>query len=579
MADEVKEKDMKEKMFKAKEYNNFKELIKESTKKYKENTAFVIKEKDGTKTNITYEKLSEDIYNLGIMFYIMGLENKRTAIIGKNQYAWVVTHLANQLGGIVSVPLDKDLQYDELENSLIRSKAECIVFDEKLADMVAEIEKNGKTNLTEFICMSKIEGRTSVRELVDRGEELLKQGKKDYLNAKIDENAMNILLFTSGTTSNSKAVMLSQKNIASNIYAMQRVEDMRSTDTNIAFLPFHHIFGSTCMIMMLAQGIKTVFPDGLRYIKQNLNEYKVSLFVGVPVLIEAMYKTIMKEVDKQGKTKLIKIAMKISNFLMKFHIDVRRKLFKQVLDALGGELRLVISGGAPADPQVSKAFTNLGVNIIQGYGLTETAPVICAETKVALRNGSVGVPMINDTIEIVDPDKNGIGEIRVKGPNVMLGYYEMPEETKAVLKDGWFYTGDLGYFDKDGFLFITGRNKNMIVLKNGKKVFPEELETLINRIDLVKESMVFGLPDEKDKNDVMLSVKIVYNEEEAKEKYEGKTEKELYEIIWNKIKELNKTFPRYKHIQKMILTKEELIKTTTKKVKRQEEMKRILKEV
>lgn len=570
------------KIFKATELKDIREIVYNSVKLYGEQVAYVIKHKENKDViyeNITYKKLLEDINKLGTTFFDMGFQKKRIAIIGKNRYEWALTHLANMLGGIVSVPLDKDLQYDELENSLIRSKAECIVFDEKLADMVAEIEKNGKTNLTEFICMSKIEGRTSVRELVDRGEELLKQGKKDYLNAKIDENAMNILLFTSGTTSNSKAVMLSQKNIASNIYAMQRVEDMRSTDTNIAFLPFHHIFGSTCMIMMLAQGIKTVFPDGLRYIKQNLNEYKVSLFVGVPVLIEAMYKTIMKEVDKQGKTKLIKIAMKISNFLMKFHIDVRRKLFKQVLDALGGELRLVISGGAPADPQVSKAFTNLGVNIIQGYGLTETAPVICAETKVALRNGSVGVPMINDTIEIVDPDKNGIGEIRVKGPNVMLGYYEMPEETKAVLKDGWFYTGDLGYFDKDGFLFITGRNKNMIVLKNGKKVFPEELETLINRIDLVKESMVFGLPDEKDKNDVMLSVKIVYNEEEAKEKYEGKTEKELYEIIWNKIKELNKTFPRYKHIQKMILTKEELIKTTTKKVKRQEEMKRILKEV
>ena len=570
------------KIFKATELKDIREIVYNSVKLYGEQVAYVIKHKENKDViyeNITYKKLLEDINKLGTTFFDMGFQKKRIAIIGKNRYEWALTHLANMLGGIVSVPLDKDLQYDELENSLIRSKAECIVFDEKLADMVAEIEKNGKTNLTEFICMSKIEGRTSVRELVDRGEELLKQGKKDYLNAKIDENAMNILLFTSGTTSNSKAVMLSQKNIASNIYAMQRVEDMRSTDTNIAFLPFHHIFGSTCMIMMLAQGIKTVFPDGLRYIKQNLNEYKVSLFVGVPVLIEAIYKTIMKEVDKQGKTKLIKIAMKISNFLMKFHIDVRRKLFKQVLDALGGELRLVISGGAPADPQVSKGFTNLGVDIIQGYGLTETAPVICAETKVALRNGSVGVPMINDTIEIVDPDKNGIGEIRVKGPNVMLGYYEMPEETKAVLKDGWFYTGDLGYFDKDGFLFITGRNKNMIVLKNGKKVFPEELETLINRIDLVKESMVFGLPDEKDKNDVMLSVKIVYNEEEAKEKYEGKTEKELYEIIWNKIKELNKTFPRYKHIQKMILTKEELIKTTTKKVKRQEEMKRILKEV
>ena len=570
------------KIFKATEFKNIKEIIYNSVKLYGEKAAYVIKHKEKKEVvyeNITYKKLLEDVHKLGTAFFDMGFQKKRIAIIGKNRYEWALTHLANMLGGIISVPLDKDLQYDELENSLIRSKAECIVFDEKLADQISEIEKKGKTNLKEFICMSKIDGRTSVQELVSKGEDLLKQGKKEYLDVKIDENTMSILLFTSGTTSSSKAVMLSQKNIASNIYAMQRVEDIRSTDTNIAFLPFHHIFGSTCMIMMLAQGVKTVFPDGLRYIKQNLNEYKVSLFVGVPVLVEAIYKTIMKEIDKQGKTKLIKTAMKISNFLMKLHIDVRRKLFKQVLDALGGELRLVISGGAPADPQISKGFTDLGVNIIQGYGLTETAPVICAETKVALRNGSVGVPMLNDTIEIANPDESGIGEIRVKGPNVMLGYYEMLEETNAVLKDGWFYTGDLGYFDKDGFLFITGRNKNMIVLKNGKKVFPEELETLVNRIDLVEESMVFGLPDEKDKNDVMLSVKIVYNEEEAKEKYEGKTEKELYEIIWNKIKELNKTFPRYKHIQKMILTKEELIKTTTKKVKRQEEMKRILAEI
>lgn len=567
------------KIFKATEFKNIKEIIYNSVKLYGEKAAYVIKHKEKKEVvyeNITYNKLLEDINKLGTAFFDMGFQKKRIAIIGKNRYEWALAHLSNMLGGIVSVPLDKDLQYDELENSLIRSKAECIVFDEKLADQVSEIEKNGKTSLKEFICMSKIDGRPSIQELVSKGEDLLKQGKKEYLDAKIDEKAMSILLFTSGTTSNSKAVMLSQKNIASNIYAMQCVEDIRSTDTNIAFLPFHHIFGSTCMIMMLAQGVKTVFPDGLRYIKQNLNEYKVSLFVGVPVLVEAIYKTIMKEVDKQGKTKLIKTAMKISNFLMKLHIDVRRKLFKQVLDELGGELRLVISGGAPADPQISKGFTDLGVDIIQGYGLTETAPVICAESKVALRNGSVGVPMINDTIEIENPDENGIGEIRLKGPNVMLGYYEMPEETNAVLKDGWFYTGDLGYFDKDGFLFITGRNKNMIVLKNGKKIFPEELETLVNRIDLVEESMVFGLPDEKDKNDVMLSVKIVYNEEEAKEKYEGKTEKELYEIIWNKIKELNKTFPRYKHIQKMILTKEELIKTTTKKVKRQEEMKKIL---
>ena len=568
-----------QKIFNAKEFKNIKEIIYDSAKLYSERTAYVIKHKNKKEVsyeNVTYKRLLEDVNNFGTALFDMGFKKKRIAIIGKNRYEWALAHLTNMLGGCVSVPLDKDLQFEEFETSLIRSKAECIVFDEKHLDAINKVIENGKTTLKEFVCMSKIEGMKSVPELVEKGKDLLKQGNKDFVNAKIDENEMNILLFTSGTTSNSKAVMLSQRNIASNIYAMQCVEDIRCTDTNIAFLPWHHIFGSTCMLIMLAQGVKTVFPDGLRYIKQNLNEYKVSLFVGVPVLIEAIYKTIMKEIEKQGKTKLIKVVIKVSNFLRKFGIDIRRKLFKQVLSALGGELRLMISGGAAADPQISKGFINLGIEVVQGYGLTETAPVIAAENVKLVRNGSVGVAMINDTIEIHNPDEKGIGEIKVKGPNLMLGYYEMPEETAEVLKDGWFYTGDLGYIDKDGFLFITGRNKNMIVLKNGKKIFPEELETLIGRIELVSESMVFGMPDEKDKNDVMLSVKIVYSEEVVKEKYAEKTEKELYYIIWNEIKELNKTFPRYKHIQKMILTNEELIKTSTKKVKRQEEMKKIL---
>ena len=568
-----------EKIFDVKEFNNLKEIIYNSVEKYGNNIAFVIKHKENKKVeyeNVTYKRLLEDINKFGTSLYDLKLKDKRVAIIGRNRYEWVIAHLSNLLGGIVSVPLDKDLQYDELENSLIRSKVDAIIFDEKLKDEISEIKKNGKTNLTEYICMSELSGYKSFKELMKKGEELIEENNNDFINAKIDENVMNILLFTSGTTSKSKAVMLSQKNIASNIYALQSVEDIRQTDVNIAFLPLHHIFGSTCLIMMLACGVKTAFPDGLRYIKQNLNEYKVSVFVGVPVLVEAIYKTIMKEIEKQGKTKLIKTAMKISNALLKIHIDIRRKLFKQVLDALGGELRLVISGGAPADPEISKGFNNLGVTILQGYGLSETSPVICAENYKILKNGSVGVPMINDTIEIVNKDDNGIGEIRVKGPNVMLGYYEMPEVTNEVLKDGWFYTGDLGYFDKSGSLFITGRNKNLIVLKNGKKVFPEELEMLVNRLELVEESMVFGMPDEKDKIDVKLSVKVVYNKEVAKEKYNDKSEDELYKIIWEQIKELNKTFPRYKHIQNFILSSEELIKTTTKKVKRQEEMKKIL---
>lgn len=565
------------KIFDVKEFQNIKEIIYESAEKYSEKVAFVIKHQENKNyENITYKRLLEDVNKLGCSLFKMGFKGKRVAVIGRNRYEWVIAHLANLLGGIVSIPLDKDLQYDELENSLIRSKADAIIFDEKLTSRIEEVRTNEKTNLLEYICMSEQDGYKSVSELIKQGENLVEE-MKEYVNANIDENTMNILLFTSGTTSKSKAVMLSQKNIASNIYALQSVEDIRQTDTNIAFLPFHHIFGSTCMIMMLACGVKTVFPDGLRYIKQNLNEYKVTVFVGVPVLVEAIYKTIMKEIERQGKTKIIKIARAISNILLKLHIDIRRKIFKQIIDALGGELRFVISGGAPADAEILKGFNDIGIRTLQGYGLSETSPVIAAENEKLKKNGSVGVPMINDVIEIVNKDENGIGEIRVKGPNVMLGYYEMPEITKEVLKDGWFYTGDLGYFDKDGYLFITGRNKNMIVLKNGKKVFPEEIETLVNRLELVEESMVFGLPDEKDKNDVKLSVKIVYNKEVVKEKYEGKTEDELYHIIWEQIKKLNTTFPRYKHIQNMILSSEELIKTTTKKVKRQEEMKLICK--
>ena len=566
-------------IYEAKEHKDIKGIVYEAVEKYSGNVAFVIKHKQDKKVsyeNITYKEFLENLNQYGTSLYKLGLKGKRIAVIGKNRYEWIIAHLGSLLGGMTSVPLDKDLPYDELENSLIRSKADAIVFDSKLTDFINKIKENGKTNLKEYICMDKETGFKSVSELIEEGKKLIENGENDYINAQIDENAMSILLFTSGTTSKSKAVMLSQRNIASNIYALQCVEDIRQTDTNIAFLPLHHIFGSSCMVWILTSGMRTAFPDGLRYIKQNLNEYKVSVFVGVPVLIEAIYKAIMKEVDKQGKTKIINIAMKISNFLMKLHIDIRRKLFKQVLNALGGELRFVVSGGAAADPKISKGFYSLGVRTAQGYGLTETSPVIAGEDEIHRKYGTVGRPMINNTVEIVNQDEKGIGEIRVKGPNVMLGYYEMPEETKEVLKDGWFYTGDLGYIDKKGFLTITGRSKNMIVLRNGKKIFPEEIETMLSRIELIEECMVFGMPSKEDKNDIKLSVKVVYNKELVKEKYEGKTKDELYKIIWDEIKKINLTFPRYKHIQNMILTDEELIKTTTKKVKRQEEMKKIL---
>ena len=570
----------RERYFEATEFKTIKEIIYNSADVYGNNTAFILKHKDGkdvTYENKTYKDLLEDVNSFGTELYELGYENKRIAIVGRNRYEWVVTHLANLLGGMVSVPLDKELQVDELESCLIRSKADIVVFDEKYIDNIEEIKKRGNTNLCDYICMSNLNGYKNFWDLKDQGEKLLKEKeRKEFEDAEIDPYKMSILLFTSGTTSKSKAVMLSQWNVASNVYAMLLVEEFLPTDVNLAFLPFHHIFGSTEMIVMLASGLATAFPDGLRYVAQNLKEYKISLFVGVPLLVEAIYRNIEKEIEKQGKTKLIERAKKISNVLLKLHIDVRKKLFKPVLDALGGNMRFIISGGAPLDKKVAKGFNDIGIELVQGYGLTETAPVIAAENHKKKKSGSIGFPMDNVELEIVNKDENGIGELRVKGPNVMLGYYENEEETKKVIKDGWFYTGDLGYIDSEGFIFLTGRQKDMIVLKNGKKVFPEELETLINRLELVKESIVFGMPDEKDKNDLKLSVKIVYDTNVAKEKYPECSEEDLKKIIWEQIKEINKTFPPYKYIKNMILTDQELIKTTTQKVKRHEEIKRIL---
>lgn len=569
----------KEKFREATRFENIKEIIYNSVKLYPNHVAFVtkiIKDKGVEYKNTTYKRLLDEINSLGTALYNLKLKGKRIAVCGRNRYEWALSHLSCLLGGMVSVPLDKELQVDELEDSLVRSEAEAIIFDEKYEDKIKKIIENGKTKIKEFICMSKLNGFKNLLDLLEEGKKIIKGGNRDYLDYEVDSKGMSILLFTSGTTSKSKAVMLSQYGIATNIYDMQLVENITDKDVNIAFLSYHHIFGSTAMLVMLACGVKTVFTDGLRYIQKNLKEYKVTLFVGVPLLVDKMYENIEKEIEKQKKTKLIKVAKVISNGLLKLHIDIRRKLFKQVIDGLGGEMRFVISGGAPLDKRTAKGFNELGICMVQGYGLTETSPVIAAENEHKMKYGSVGVPLHNVELEIVDKDENGIGEIRVKGPNVMLGYYENEEATNAVLQDGWFYTGDLGYIDKDGFLFITGRRKDMIVLKNGKKVFPEEVETLVNRIPEVEECFVFGMPEEDDKSKIKIAVKVVYNKEYVKEKYGEINEEELHDIIWNKIKEVNKTFPPYKYIKHMILTDEPLIKTTTQKIKRNEELKRCI---
>lgn len=556
-------------------FDNIRDIIYYTVNKYPDNTAFKLKHKNGeevTYQNVTYKEFLDEVNNLGTGLFNLGLQGKRVAIISKNRYEWVLSFIAILLGGTVVVPLDKDLKFEEFEKSLVRSKADAIIFDSKFEDSLKEIRANGKTNLKEYISMDSSEEFKELSKVKETGKVLLENGNKKFLNAEINDKELAELVFTSGTTSESKVVMLSQYNLARNISDMQLVEDFRETDVNLAFLPLHHTFGSTGQLIMLSSGLATAFPDGLRYIAQNLKEYGVTFFVGVPLLIENIYKKLNQEIEKQGKTKLVKIAKVFTNLLLKLHIDVRRKVYKSIIDQLGG-LRFVISGAAALDKEVEKGFNELGILTVQGYGLTEAAPVLIAENYKYRNYGSIGFPMPSVEVKIVDKNEEGIGELIAKAPNVMMGYYEDEEATKETLKDGWLYTGDLAYIDKDGFVFITGRKKNVIVLKNGKNIYPEELEFIINKLDIVKDSMVFGMPKD---DDLLLSVKIQYDEEYVKNNYPNATEDEIEKIIWDKIKEINKTLPTYKYIKNLIVTKENFITTTTAKIKRHEEMKKIV---
>ena len=553
-------------------FYNVRDHIENAVRKYPENIAFKIKEKIGKKVkyiNITYKKMQKDIFALGTAINNMVKGEKRVAVIGKNSYPWFLSYLSTFYGNNIIVPLDKGLPEVEIRDLIKRSRANIIIFEDAYMDIMKTMKDEAFGNLEHYICMQKNDNFKDLEQVIEEGKKLLKNDKS-IMNTKIDDIKMAAIIFTSGTTSLAKGVMLSQYNIATNLNNLQEVITIYDNDVNMAFLPYHHTFGATGQLLFLSKGACNVYCDGLRYIQSNLVEYKVSVFVCVPLLLEAMYKKIMNEVKKQGKEKTVKFGVKLSRFLLKFKIDIRRKLFKEIIGKLGGSLRYIVSGAYAIDRKVAEGFNNFGIVTVQGYGLTETAPVLTAETERGIRYGSIGHPIPEVEIKIEDQNEEGIGEIVARGPNVMLGYYENEEETNKVLKDGWFYTGDLAYQDKDGYIFIAGRKKNVIVLKNGKNVYPEELELLINNLPYVAESMVFG--KEKD-DDLIVSVKIVYNKEYVEEHYKDKSEEELKNIIWEDIKEINKNLTTYKHIKHLIITDEPMVKTSTAKVKRYEELK------
>ena len=556
------------------EITDLKDMLNKTKELYGDKIAYKIRKKDGEKgeyITYTHREVRDMVDALGTALIDMGLKGKRIAVIGENRFEWEIAYLSVVCGTGIVVPLDKSLPENELKSLIDRSGVTAIFYSKKYEEELKKIKLLGVGKLKHLISMDLAEhedGIYSQKELIEVGKELIKEGNREFIDAKISNKDMNIMLFTSGTTSQSKVVALSHKNICSNLMDIAKVLDVNSNDVFLSILPIHHVFECTVgFLFSLYRGAQTVFCDGIRHIVENLSEYHVSVMACVPAIYERIFKIIRKGIEKQGK--LDDVLEKEELFRDKT-MEERKEVFKEIHDMLGGNIRLFISGAAALDRTIEQKYRLLGINLVQGYGLTETSPIVGVGTKQNYKLGSIGKPVPSVRVKLADKDKDGIGELLVKGPNVMLGYFGNDEATKEAIRNGWFYTGDLAKIDDEGYIFICGRKKSVIVLKNGKNIFPEEMENLVNRIEGVNESFIFGRPVSDDKDDIKINVKLVIDKEIIKDVYkiEG-TDEEIKEVLSSKIKEINKTMPPYKAIRGIIISEEPLIRTTTNKIKRQ----------
>ena len=561
-------------------FTDLKDMLNQTGKVYGDRPAYIFKtEEKGKFRIITHKEFRENINALGTTLIQMGLKDKRIAVISENRYEWELSYLAVVAGVGVIVPLDKALPDNELESLILRSQVEAIIYSSKYDAIMNTLREKKNTNLKYFISMDLEENTQGIyaeKALVEKGKKLLADGNKTYIDAKIDAEKMGIMLFTSGTTAMSKAVMLSHKNLVTNVMDIIQRFDLTDEDRFLSFLPLHHVFECTVgFLYPISIGGSIAFCEGVKHMAENIKEFEITAMISVPAVFDIIYRKVMKTIEKKGKLANLEKGKKVSQFLLKMKIDLRKQLFKEVHESLGPKLKLVVTGGAALDPETEKGFNDLGFDVEQGYGLTETAPVIAAETPKCRRLGSIGKKFPSVEVKIDEPDEEGIGELMAKGPSVMLGYYENEEATKSTLEsDGWFHTGDLARIDKDGFIYISGRKKSVIVLNNGKNVFPEEIETLLNKVEGIKETFVFE--KKEDDGDVKVCVEIVYDKELIKELYHIEGEEKIKEFLWDKVKEVNKLMPKYKYVREMVITEEPLIKTTTLKIKRHEELKKVL---
>ena len=564
---------MTEPYYERREITDFRDLINQSTAIYGNKNAFLLKGIMGEYTGITYKQLKKDIEAVGTEFINMGLKHEKNAVIGENCYEWCLTYLGTTCGTGIIVPLDKELPQNEIKELLSRSHARAVVFSNKLKEKIVAL-KDELPELKYFISMNAEKDDKDVlafKNIIKKGNDLIKIGDQKFLNARVDPKEATILLFTSGTTGLAKGVLLSQENICTDIRIVTSVIDVRDSDVALSILPMHHTYECTTgFLLMLYSGVTISFCEGLKHIVPNLKEIKPTVMIGVPLLYENMYNKIWETAKKNKKDKILKFLINVSKFLLKFNIDMRPKFFSKVLENFGGRIRLAISGGAAANPKVLEGLQDFGFFIIQGYGLTETSPIAFVNHVQKYKHSSIGFPVPETEVKIDEPNADGVGELLIKSKIVMQGYYENDEATNEVFtKDGFFRTGDFAYKDSDGFYYISGRKKNVIVTKIGKNIFPEEVESCINSSCCIKESLVYGKEVEGEIEPIVYAT--IVPDFDVIKKLTGKselTEEEVYKIIEKEVKKCNRKMPTYKYVKKFEIKNEELEKTTTHKIKR-----------
>lgn len=555
-------------------YETIKEVFDISTRKYadKEFILEKLKPKDPY-TEISYAKFREDVISLGTgLIKTLNLKDKRVVIIGETTYHWYVSYMAMLCGVGIAVPVDKELPANEIENVVKRSKASAVIYSTKKKEIIKKIKDN-LPDVQYFIQMNSddsINGKDmGANFIIDSGRRIVNSGDNSYMDIKIDPDEFKVLIFTSGTTSKAKGVMICNRNLAENINAVSAYVKIYPEDRFFSVLPLHHTYESTIgFLIPMAVGASIAICEGLKHIVPNLKETHPTCLLAVPLLVENLYKKINENIVKSKKDKLVNSMIHVTNALKAVNVDIKKKVFAEIYENLGGKIRIIVSAAAPIDAKVGKWVQDIGINFLQGYGLTETSPIAALTPDFDPRVGSAGKAVNCAELKIANPNENGEGEVLIKSKTLMLGYYEDKEATNEVIKDGWFNSGDVGYLDNDGFLFITGRSKNVIVTQNGKNIYPEEIEILLGKIEEIKECMVYG-KEEKGSKELLLSVKIIPDYEKIEEKHgKGLNEEEIKRIIWDEIKVVNRKLTSYKAIKNIEIKHDEFEKTTTMKIKR-----------